>query len=184
MFMVRDPRHVVTASRVWRRQNVVIIVLSIFVILSSLASAYTFAVVYQTRRLLRAQLETAVFQIGQVREQTVNYDFPIQQTFPISTTIQLNESIDVPINTTVPIQQRIVVPVEVPVVGQVDLPVNLDLTVPVSTTVRVAIDRQIPIATDVDLNTNIPLSIDLSQPPLGDVLRDLENALRDVLVQF
>ena len=54
--MVQDPRHAVTAERVWRRQNVVIIVLSIFVIFSALASAWTLATVYQTRRLLRAQL--------------------------------------------------------------------------------------------------------------------------------
>ena len=178
------PRDAITPARVWRRQNVVVTVLSIFVILSSLASAYTFAAVYQTRRLLRAQLETAVSQIAEARKQTINYDFPVQQSFPIRTTIQLNESIDVPINTTVPIKQQIMVPVEVPLVGPVELPVTLDLTVPVSTTVSVVIDKQIPIATEVDLDTNIPLSIDLSQPPMGDVLRTFENALREVLAQF
>ncbi len=177
-------RDEVTVGRVWARQNVVIAVLSIFVLLSTLASAYSFAVVYQTRRLLHQQLETAVTQINEVRKQTVNYDFPINQSFPINTTIQLDENIDVPINTTVPIKQKIVVPVDVPLLGEIELPVTLDLTVPVSTTVNVAINKQIPIATNIDLNTNIPLSIDLSQPPLGDVLRNLENALRDVLAQF
>ena len=48
----------------------------------------------------------------------------------------------------------------------------------------VVINKQIPIATNVDLDTDIPLSIDLSQPPMGDVLRNFENALREVLAQF
>ena len=90
----------------------------------------------------------------------------------------------VPINSTVPIRQTITVPVEVPVVGSVELPVNLNFDVPVSTTVTVAIKKQIPIATNVDLNTNIPLTLDLGQPPLGDVLRNLENTLRELLRQL
>src|SRR4051795_5763741 len=101
--MIKRRRSRVTVMRVWMRENVLTIVLSIFILLSVLVNAYTFAVVYQTRRLLRAQLVTAVTNIEAARKQTIHYEFPIQQSFPISTTVQLDESLDVPINTTVPI---------------------------------------------------------------------------------
>jgi hypothetical protein len=140
--------------------------------------------VVRVRDILRAQLETATQQIGAARQQTVHYDFPVQQSFPVSTTIQLNELFEVPISTTVPIRQRITVPVDVPVLGRVDLPVELNLDVPVSTTVSIAVDKQIPISTSVELDTNIPLDIDLGQPPLGDVLRELENRLSELLEQL
>ena len=174
----------VTTKRAWYRQNVVVGVLIVFILLSALASAYTFAALFQTRRVLRAQLETAVTKIAEAREQTIHYEFPVQQSFPFSTTIDLNETIDVPINISVPIRQQINVPVEVPLLGPVELPVTLNFDVPVSTTVTVPIDKQIPINTSVDLNTTIPLDIDLGQEPLGNVLRDLEDALRELLTQF
>jgi hypothetical protein len=182
--MVKRRRSRVTIMRVWARENVLTLVLCVFILLSMLVNAYTFAVVYQTRRLLRAQLETAVTNLAAARKQTIHYEFPIQQSFPFSTTVQLNESLDVPIHTTVPIRQKISVPVDVPVVGTVDLPVDLNFDVPVSTTVTVAIKKQIPISTSVDLNTNVPINLDLGQAPLGDVLRSLEDRLRAILAQF
>lgn len=179
--MSQSPGQDVNVSRVWTRQNIITLVLSIFIILSTIMSALTLGSVWRVRDVLRAQLEAASDKIGEARQETVHYDFPIQQSFPISTTVQLNETLDVPINTIVPIRQSIVVPVEIPVIGSVDLPVELNLDVPVSTTVNVAINKQIPIATSVDLNTSIPLEINLSQPPLGDVLKELEDTLRELL---
>ena len=173
-----------TVARVWARQNVLITVLIIFILLSTLLNALTFGAIYRLRDVVRAHLNVAATQIGQARQQTIHYDFPIQQSFPVSTTVQLDEQIDVPINTTVPIRQNITVPVEVPVVGRVEMPVELNFDVPVSTTVTVAINKQIPIATDVNLDTNIPLELNLGQPPLGDVLRDLEERLRELLRQL
>jgi hypothetical protein len=60
----------------------------------------------------------------------------------------------------------------------------LNFDVPVSTTVRVALKKSVPISTSVNLDTKFPLKFDLSQPPLGDVLRSLADALRDILAQF
>lgn len=179
--MSHSPGQDVNVGRIWTRQNVITLVLSVFIVLSTIMSALTLGSVWRVRDVLRAQLEAASDQIGAARLQTVNYDFPIQQSFPISTTVQLNETLDVPIIMSVPIRQSIIVPVEVPVIGQIDLPVELNLDVPISTTVQVAIDKQIPIATSVDLNTSIPLEINLSQPPLGDVLQELEDTLRELL---
>ncbi len=182
MFAPRSNR--LSLTRTWARSNVLTIVLIIFILLSILLNAFTFAAIYQLRRIVRTQLDTAVVQLGEASRQTIRYDFPIQQTFPVSTTIELNESLDVPIDTVVPIRQRVNVPVEVPVLGSIELPVQLDLDVPVSTTVTVAIDKQIPIETDVDLNTTIPLEINLGEGAIGDVLRELEEALRNLREQL
>jgi hypothetical protein len=179
--MAYRPAEDVNVRRIWTRQNVIILVLSIFIILSTLMSAVTLGSVWRVRDVLRAQLAAGADKIGEARQQTINYEFPIQQSFPISTTVQLNETLDVPINTTVPIRESISVPVDVPVLGRIELPVELNMDVPVSMTVNVAINKEIPIATSVDLNTTIPLQIELGQPPLGDVLRELEDTLRELL---
>ena len=177
-------RKPLTLEQIQTRSNIVSVVLTVFIILSTILSALTFGAVYRVREILRAQLETATEQIGTARQQTVYYDFPLQQSFPVSTTVQLNETLDVPVDTIVPVRQSIMVPVEVPVVGRVELPVELDFDVPVSTTVTVVITKEIPIETSVDLNTSIPLEIDLAQPPLGDVLRELQEALEELLGQL
>ncbi len=182
MFKPRPSR--LSLTRAWARSNVLTIVLIIFILLSMLLNAFTFAAIYQLRRIVRTQLDTAVVQVGEAYRQTITYNFPIQQTFPVSTTVELHESLDVPIDTVVPINQRVNVPVEVPVLGSIELPVQLDLDVPVSTTVTVAIDKQIPIETEVDLNTTIPLEINLGEGAIGDVLRDLEEALRNLREQL
>ena len=177
--MQKRRRSPVTTVRVWARQNVVTSVLVIFIIFSTILNALTIGAVYRVRTVLRAQLETAVRNVGEVRQQTVHYEFPIQQSFPISTTIDLNETLDVPINMSVPIREQIMVPV-----GPIEFPVDLNFDVPISMTVPVEIDRQIPIRTMVDLDTSITLQLDLGQPPLGDVLQRLEETMRDLLDQL
>ncbi|HSH81516.1 MAG TPA: hypothetical protein VLA19_23550 [Herpetosiphonaceae bacterium] len=182
--MAERRRGAVTVGRVWARSNVVTLVLILFILLSTLLNALMLGAIYRIREVVRGHLTAAVTQVSEARRQKVHYDFPINQSFPISTTIQLNETLDVPIDLTVPIQQSISVPVEVPLVGRVELPVELDFDVPISTTVTVAVDKQIPISTAVDLNTDIPLEIDLGQPPLGNVLERLEETLRELLDQM
>ncbi len=179
--MRQTPQRDVNVRRIWSRQNVIVLVLGIFIVLSTIMSALTLGAVWRVRDVVRAQLQTASAQISAARQQTVRYDFPIQQSFPVSTTVLLDETLDVPIDTIVPIRQNITVPVEVPVLGQIELPVEINMDVPVSTTVTVAINKEIPISTSVDLNTSIPIELDLGQPPLGDVLRELEESLRELL---
>jgi hypothetical protein len=166
----------ITRYRIWARENVITVVLSIFIILSMLLNALTIGAVYRVREVLRAQLETATRNLAEVRKQSLHYDFPVKQNFPISTSVQINETIDVPINMTVPIRQQITVPV-----GPVDFPVNLNFNVPISTTIPIKINRQVPIKTSIALDTNVPLELNLAQPPVGDILRRLQEALQALL---
>ncbi len=169
----------ITDARVWARENVITIVLAVFIIFSMLLNALTIGAVYRVREVLRAQLQTATQNVEEFRKQSVRYDFPIKQSFPINTSVQIDETLTIPINMSVPIRQKITVPV-----GPVDFPVDLNFDVPISTTVPVRINRQIPITTSVDLDTSIPLELNLGQPPLGDLLRKLEQTLNDLLRQL
>jgi hypothetical protein len=169
----------ITPFRIWARQNVIIIVLSAFILLSTLLNALTLGALYRVRDVLRAQLNTATQNVAQIRTQTVHYDFPIKQSFPISTTIDIDETLNVPVNMKVPIRQQVTVPV-----GPVSFPVDLNFDVPISTTFPVKFQRQIPVRTNIDLNTTIPIDLDLKQGSLGDVLRKLEESLRQLLAQL
>ncbi len=169
----------VTTFRVWARQNVVTTVLVVFIILSTILNALTIGAIYRVREVLRAQLQTATRNIGEVRQQTISYDFPVKQSFPINTTIDLNETLEIPINMSVPIREQITVPV-----GPIEFPVDLNFDVPISMTVPIEVNREIPIQTTVDLDTTIPVQFDLGQPPLGDVLQRLEETLRELLDQL
>ena len=166
----------ITRYQIWARENVITIVLSIFIILSVLLNALTIGAVYRVRQVLRAQLETATSNLAAVRKQSIHYDFPVKQNFPIDTSVQINETIDVPVNMSVPIRQQITVPV-----GPVDFPVNLNFNVPISTTIPVKINRQVPIKTSIALDTNVPVELNLSQPPIGDVLRRFQETLQSLL---
>ena len=79
----------------------------------------------------------------------------------------------------VPIREQITVPI-----GPIEFPVDLNMDVPISTTVPVHIVRDLPISTSVDLRTDVPIEIDLGQAPIGDVLEELEDALRELLEQL
>ena len=57
MFEPRRDR--VTLLRTWVRTNILTIVLIIFILLSTLLSAYSFAAIFQTRRIVREQMEAA-----------------------------------------------------------------------------------------------------------------------------
>ncbi len=169
----------VTTRRTWGRQNVIVAVLSIFIILSTLLSAGTLLAVYRVREVLRAQLQAAATNVGDISKQTIRYDFPINQRFPISTSIDVNETISVPISMTVPVRENVIVPV-----GPVEFPVPLNIDVPISTTITVPIKRRLPITTDVELDTTIPLEVNLQQSPVGDVLRRLQQSLEELLRQL
>lgn len=174
-----DRQERVPSGRMWARQNVIVLVLSIFIIFSTLLSAVTLLAVYRVRVVLRGQLEAAARNVGELRQQTIRYDFPINQGFPINTVVQLDETLNIPIDMKVPIRQNITVPV-----GPVEFPVALNFDVPISTTVPVRIKRDIPVHTNVELNTKIPLEVNLGASQAGDVLRKLQEALEALLKQL
>ncbi len=186
--MLEERPKAITVARVWVRENIITTVLGVFIVISLLLHAVTLLALVRVRDVVRLQLAAAAAQVAEARTQQIHYDFPIKQTFPFSTTVAINETLDVPIQDNFPIKQTFDVPLDlntvIPGAGVYTFPVPLDITIPVSTTVKVTINKQIPISTDITVDTVVPLDIDLQQPPLGDLLQRIERSLRDLLGQL
>jgi type II secretory pathway pseudopilin PulG len=162
---------------------VITTVLIVFILLSLALHAATIGALLRVRSTINRQLDLSATQLAQVRQQKVRYNFPIDQTFPIDTTIAISETVDVPLTIQVPINQTISLPIETPA-GTFNFDVPLNLTVPVSDTVSIPINKQIPFKTDIPIRTEIPIDIDLSEPPLGDILQQFEDALQELRARF
>lgn len=172
-------RQPLTLARIWMRSNIISTVLIVFILLSLLLHAATIGALVRVRGTVQRQLDISTAQLAQVRQQKVRYNFPIDQTFTIDTTIAISETVMVPIVIDVPIKETLSVPIDTPL-GPLPITVPLDLTVPISETVEVPIAKQLPFKADIPIQTEIPIDIDLSQPPLGDILQQFQDALRDL----
>lgn len=172
-------RNALTLARVWVRSNIITTVLSIFIVLSLLINALTIGALLRVRGIINNQLEVSTQQLAQLRQQKINYSFPVDQTFTIDTTVRIDETVTVPLNISVPISQTISVPIDTPV-GMLPIDVPLNFTVPVSDTVQVPLTKDIPFQAEIPIRTDIPVDLDLSAPPLSDLLKQFEDALRDL----
>lgn len=167
----------VSIGLLWARSNVITLVLAVFMFLSLAIQAATIIGLLRIRNTTARQLEIGANDIARVRQQSVNYSFPVDQTVSLATTVAIKRTVDIPINLTVPISETLNVPISTPL-GTFNIDVPLQLDVPISETISVAIDEQVPISADVPIKTEIPVAIPLSDPPLGEILRQFEEALR------
>lgn len=168
-----------TLARIWMRSNIITTVLIVFILLSLLLHALTIGALVRVRGTVQRQLDISSEQLSEVRQQKVRYNFPVDQTFTIDTTIAISETVLVPIAIDVPIKETLTVPIDTPL-GPLPITVPLDLTVPISETVEVPINKQLPFRADIPIQTDIPIDIDLSQPPLGDILQQFQDALEEL----
>jgi|GEM_PF-6906978 len=179
----RQRRPPITLARIWVRNNIITTVLIIFIIMSLLIHALTIGALFRVRQIVTSQLEISAQELSQVRQQEVRYNFPVDQTFTIDTTVTISETVTVPLSITVPIKQTIKLPIDTPV-GPLEFDVPLDFTVPVSDTVEVPINKSIPFQADIPVQTDIPINLELNEPPIGEILRRLEDALRELRNQL
>lgn len=165
--------------RLWMRENVISSVLAIFLVVSLGLHAFTFISLLRVRNTINRQLDISAEQMAQVRRQKVRYEIPVDQTFTIDTTVPISETVEVPLNLTVPISETVQIPIDTPL-GVVPIDVPINMTVPITETVIVPINKQIPFRTDIPVQTDFPVDLDLNEPPIGDVLRQFEDALREL----
>jgi hypothetical protein len=183
LYMSEQRQTRILAARIWSRQNVITTVLGTFIVLSLLIHAFTIFSLLRVRSIVSSQLDVSAGQVAQLRQQKIPYNFPVEQTFPINTTVVISETVDVPINLRVPIQQTVRLPINTPV-GPLQFDVPLDFTVPISDSVRVPINKSIPFSTTIPISTSIPIDVSLSDGPVGNVLQHLEEGLRDLRQQL
>lgn len=166
-------------ARVWVRSNVITTVLIVFILLSLALHALTIGQLLRVRRTTHEQLRVSANELARVRQQRVRFDFPINETFRVDTTVAISETIAVPIDITVPISETIRLPIDTPV-GVIDFDVPLNLEVPISDTVAIPIQREIPFQADIPVQTDLPIDIDLNESPLGAILQQFEESLRQL----
>lgn len=167
----------VSLALVWARSNVITVVLASFIVISLGLQTLTIIGLLRVRNTTARQLEVSANDIARLRQQSVSYNFPIDQTVPLDTTVEIKRTVEIPINLTVPISETLEVPISTPF-GSFDIDVPLQLEVPISETVSVTIDEDVPVSADVPVKTEIPIAIRLGDPPLGDIFRQFEEALR------
>jgi hypothetical protein len=195
------------AAPVWVRQNILTTVLIIFILLSLLLHLLTIGALLRVRHVVSRHLDISADQLSRVRQQEVRYDVPVDQMFSLDTTIAISETMGVPLSISVPIKQTIRLPVHVsvPIKQTIRLPINtpirrfefpvpidmtvpisdtvevpIDMTVPVSGTIEVPIRREVPVKAEIPIDTVIPFELDLNDSPIGDILKQLEDNLREL----
>jgi hypothetical protein len=125
---------------------------------------------------------------------------PISQTVPVSLSVLFADNIDVPIKEIIPINTTVEVPVTIPGIGRVTIPIPIVTSIPIDLNVVVPISRTIPINTsipvvflvDVPVQSNVPIqanipvvmnfpvSIPLDDMGIDNLIRQIEQALRDL----
>lgn len=126
---------------------------------------------------------------------------PVSQTVPVSITVLFEDVVEVPIQEIIPINTTVVVPVTIPVIGQLvdleipivtNIPIDLNVevpiskTIPVDTSIPVVFDVDVPVQSDVPIeavvpvNMEIPVIVPLDEFGLGELIAQIEQALRDL----
>lgn len=181
--MAERRRGPLNVARIWARENVITTVLIIFILISLLLHALTIGALVRVRGITDRQLEISANDIARVRQQKVQYTFPIDQSFTVDTTIAVSDTITVPISLSVPIKQNVKLPIETDF-GTFDFDVPIDIEVPISDTLAIPIKRDIPFKADIPVKTSVPIELNLNDPPLGTILQQLEEAIRELRDQL
>ena len=199
-------RHGSVAHR-WGRQHVLTTVVISGLLGSVLLHLLTLGALVRVRQSVSRQLDRSADQLAQLRLQEVGYEVPVDLLVPLDTTIAISDTVTVPVRMTVPIEQTLRLPIqlalpieqtirlpittpirrfEVPVRLAMTVPVSatiavpLATTVPVSGTIEVPIRRDVPIQAEIPIDTVIPVKLNLNDAPSGDMLKQLEDTLREL----
>ncbi len=175
MVRQQDRRGRITLAQVWVRQNILTTVLIIFIVLSLLLHVLTIGALFRVRLIVNRQLDVSADQLARVRQQEISYMLPIDQTFWLDTTIAVDETVTVPLDLTVPISDTLSLPI-----SEFELQIPLYITVPISDTVDVPLNGRIPVRAEVPINTEVPIQLQVDNSPFGDILKQLEDGLREL----
>ncbi|HEU5012561.1 MAG TPA: hypothetical protein VFT66_08455 [Roseiflexaceae bacterium] len=159
----------------WWRHRVVIPTLVTLLVLSLLLHALTFASLLRVRSTAIGQLDAFNTYIGQVQQDTISVNIPLNQPVPIHASIPINQQLTIPIKTTVPISQS--VNVSTPL-GTLPLPIQMNF--PVNLQIPIAVSQTVDVSTTITLNTNVPISVPVSDTPLAKYLQQLRESLQQL----
>jgi hypothetical protein len=149
------------------------------VLISIGINVYLINVIVEARHQVGIVASNAAVAVGQLRTTTIDYPVHIQQSLPISITLDYREDINVPISVTVPIDVQVSVPLRTPL-GVFPINVPVVTNIPISLTTVVPLDVSIPISMTIPVDVAFPIFVDLSDTPLGESLSGAELYLLDL----
>ncbi|MFQ5553763.1 MAG: hypothetical protein ACE5GC_00155 [Acidimicrobiia bacterium] len=131
-----------------------------------------------------AALDEAVAGLESFRSSTIAFDVPIDQTIPISTSLDLNRTLEVPISTTLPVDEVIETTIRINGPFGVDIPLDvtvpIQLEFPIDLTVPIPVNERVPIETSIPVNLTVPISIPVAGTELATLAESLQQGLESL----
>ncbi len=158
-----------------------LIVLSVLLLVSLGANAYTLYLLSLARDQVAATLSTARTALGEMQTQAFSTEVTINQSVPISATLPFNHVFNVPINTVYPLVTTVETYVQIPLLGRQNIAIPIEADIPVALTLDIPVQTSLPISFSYHLSMTVPVEVTLplgSLTPVEQFLQEAENALK------
>lgn len=164
-----------------RAEGLLLATLSLLISLIALAVG---GIAYYQATLLRQGVREAVTQtraaLATLPAQTLTVPVRIQDTFPISAQIPIQEKFEVPIHTVLPVSTDVTVPLNIPLLGERHISVPIRARIPVHVEIVVPISRTLAVETSLPVDIEIPVRIDLGTIGIEELVNELDARLAEV----
>ena len=139
------------------------------------------------RQAAQQSIQDAIAILSEFQQSTFEYNFPVEDTLVIETTVPINETIPIPINELIEVRTAAVVTLlDIPGVGPITHTVPVAADVPINEEFTFEINEEFDITAPVDIDFDVPIAIALADTPLyetlGETIARLE-ALSETLDQ-
>jgi hypothetical protein len=166
-----------------REPSLLVITLALLLLISLALHAWTIATLLNIRQTARNEMLALTSEIAAARTDTIELEVPINQRFPVNTTVEIQEDIVVPVDTTVNVNQQVSFPIATPF-GNTVITFPVQATVPVSTTIPVTIDETFSISTEVLVDMRLPINLPIDETPIGGYLEQLQRRLETLISEL
>lgn len=144
------------------------------VALSSLLLNVTILRQIITARLAAQQaVADAIAVLEGFQAQTFTYTVVVDETLPIDTAIQIDETFPVAINETLPVNTTVRANVDAGILGTIPLDIPISTSVPVDLDFEVPIEKSLPVKTAVPVYFEVPIEVSVAETPLQGTLDDV-----------
>ncbi len=155
----------------------ILAVIALLVALLSLAlNVYLFTRLNQARSVVLDTLASTSTNLDALPDYTFKSTFKIDQQFPVSGTMPINQSLMFPISMTVPVKTTVSPNVNTPF-GTMNFPVNIDTNFPVNMTVPVVISMTVPYSMTVPVKMDFPIEVKLRDLGVEDTVKSTQKQL-------
>ncbi|MDW8068343.1 MAG: hypothetical protein RML46_05480 [Anaerolineae bacterium] len=158
-----------------------LVAMSLLIALMALAVG---GIAYYQAILLRQRMREAVTQtriaLATLPDQTLTVPVRIQETFPISAQIPIQEKFEVPIHTVLPISTDVAVPLNIPLLGVRHISIPIRASIPVHIEIVVPVSRTLAVEASLPVDIEVPVRIDLGTIGMEKLVAELDARLAEM----